>query len=271
VSLSKIASGDAPLVVSFPHSGTELPAEIAARLTETGRSLIDTDWYVDRLYRFVRELGATTLRADLSRYVADLNRDPSGASLYPGQRTTGVCPLETFEGEALYEPGLEPDDAEIAARVERYWMPYHHELQTLIDRAVARHGYAVLLDGHSSWGRLPLLFVGDLPDINVGTNSGASCAAGLANAAEAALAGSPYSHVTNGRFKGGYITRHYGDPARSVHAVQIELNQSTYLADGSRTEWDDGKAAMLSRTLASVCAALLAWRPAETGVRRATP
>jgi N-formylglutamate amidohydrolase len=207
----------------------------------------------------------------VSRYVADLNRDPAGVSLYPGQRTTSVCPVETFEGKALYGPGLEPDAPEIAARVETYWKPYHRELRTLVDRTVARHGYAVLLDGHSIWGRLPLLFDGDLPDINLGTNSGAACAGGLANAAEAALRDSPYSHVTNGRFKGGYITRHYGDPVRGVHALQIELNQSTYLADGSRTAWDDGKAAKLSTTLASICAALLAWRPAESGLRPATP
>jgi N-formylglutamate amidohydrolase len=263
--------GSAPLVVSFPHSGTDLPAGIAARLTETGRSFIDTDWYVDRLYGFVRELGATTLRANVSRYVVDLNRDPSGVSLYPGQRTTSVCPVETFEGEPLYEPSVEPDAAEIAARIERYWTPYHRELRTLVDRAVARHGYAILLDGHSIWGRLPLLFAGDLPDINLGTNFGASCAASLTNAAETALAGSAYSHVTNGRFKGGYITRHYGDRARGVHALQIELNQSTYLADGSRTAWDDRKAAMLSRTLANICTALLAWRPADSDLQPATP
>jgi N-formylglutamate amidohydrolase len=263
--------GEAPLVVSFPHSGTDLPDDVAARLSETGRSLIDTDWYVDRLYAFVRELGATTLRANVSRYVVDLNRDPSGVSLYPGQRTTGVCPVETFEGEALYEAGLEPGAPEIAARVEKYWTPYHRELEALVDRALARHGYTVLLDGHSIWGQLPLLFDGDLPDINMGTNSGASCATALTNAAEASLSGSSYSHVTNGRFKGGYITRHYGVPARGVHAVQIELNQSTYLADRSRTAWDNRKAAMLSRTLANICTALLAWRPAESDLRRAIP
>jgi N-formylglutamate amidohydrolase len=251
--------GEGALIVSAPHVGTLLPDALAARLTPPGRALVDTDWDVDRLYAFAAELGATTLRARYSRYVVDLNRDPGGVSLYPGAHTTGLCATETFEGEPLYVPGDEPSEAEVAERRAAYWEPYHAALRAEIERVREAHGYALLLDAHSIWGRLPLLFEGELPDVNLGTNLGASCDSELTDALVAAVTDSPYSHVVNGRFKGGYITRHYGDPARGVQAVQIELNQRTYLADGSRTEWDGAKAARLSAVLRPACEALLAY------------
>ncbi len=259
----ELRRGEGPLIVSAPHVGTLLPDALAARLTPPGRALVDTDWDVDRLYAFAAaELGATTLRARFSRYVVDLNRDPGGTSLYPGARTTGLCATETFEGEPLYAPGEDPTEAEVAERRAASWEPYHAALRAEIARVRAAHGYALLLDAHSIWGRLPLLFEGELPDVNVGTNSGASCDPALSAALVAAVHDSPYSHVVNGRFKGGYITRHYGDPVRGVHAVQIELNQRTYLADGSRTRWDDAKAARLSAALRRACEALTAARAA---------
>lgn len=249
-----------PLVVSAPHVGTQLPAELTARLTAAGRSLVDTDWYADRLYPFARELGATVLRARFSRYVVDLNRDPSGASLYPGARTTGFIPTETFEGEPLYAPGDQPGDAEAAARRERYFDPYHAALHAELERVRAQHGWVLLIDAHSIWGTLPLLFDGELPDVNLGTNSGRSCDAATVEAARAALDRSAYGYVLDGRFKGGYITRRYGKPSAGVHALQIEINQRTYLVDGSRTVWDDAKAARLSRVLNSVCISMLGYR-----------
>lgn len=254
----ELRRGDGPLLISAPHAGTELPDELAARLTPAGRTLIDADWHVDRLYGFGPALGATMLRAQYSRYVVDVNRDPDGISLYPGARTTGLCPTETFEGDALYADGDAPDDGEIAARRARYWEPYHDALAEELARIRALHGYALLLDAHSIWGRLPLLFEGELPDVNLGTNSGRSCEPGLTDAVVGVLRRSPYGHVVDGRFKGGYITRHYADPADGLQALQIELNQRTYLADGSRTAWDDAKAACLSETLRGVCEAMLA-------------
>jgi N-formylglutamate deformylase len=249
--------GDGPLLISAPHVGTYLPDEIAERLTPPGRALVDTDWYADRLYPFATQLGATVLRARWSRYVVDLNRDPSGASLYPGTRTTGMVATETFEGEPLYAPGDEPGHDEIAVRRALCFDPYHDVLAGEIARIKAAHGYALLLDAHSIWSPLPLLFEGELPDLNVGTNSGRSCDPALRDAVARAVAASMYSHVVDGRFKGGYITRRYGTPAEAVHAIQIEINQKTYLADGSRTAWDDAKAARLSAVLRAACETLL--------------
>jgi N-formylglutamate deformylase len=252
-----VRPGRGALLISAPHVGTELPADLAPRLTEAGRSQVDTDWYADRLYPFAGELGATVLRARWSRYAVDLNRDPSGASLYPGATTTGFVPTETFEGEPLYAPGDEPGADEAAVRRARYFDPYHAELAAQIARIRAEHGWVLLLDAHSIWGTLPRLFEGELPVVNLGTNSARSCDPALVESARAAVAASPYSVVVDGRFKGGYITRHYGDPAGGVHALQIEINQHAYLADGSRTLWDDAKAARLSRVLNTVCMSLV--------------
>jgi N-formylglutamate amidohydrolase len=262
-------SGKSPLVISAPHVGLELPVAVHARLSEAGRALTDTDWYVDRLYSFAGRLRASTLRARFSRYVVDLNRDPTGVSLYPGARTTGLCATETFEGEALYAPGDEPTAAEIAGRRTAYWEPYHTALRAELNRVRAAYGYALLLDAHSIWGRLPLLFDGDLPSVNLGTDSGRSCAPEVTAAAVEAVSASTYDHVVDGRFKGGYITRHYGDPANGIHALQIELDQRTYLAAGSRTAWDEAKAASLSHVLHHVCEALLAWGERSAAAARA--
>lgn len=261
----ELHAGRGPLLLSAPHVGTLLPDEIAPRLTPPGRALVDTDWCADRLYPFAESLGASVLRARYSRYVVDLNRDPAGTVLYPGARTTGFIPTETFAGEPLYAPGDEPGTEETAARRERYFDPYHAALRDELARLKSAHGRALLLDAHTIWGRLPLVFEGELPDINIGTNSGASCDPRLTAAVASAAAGSPYTVVVDGRFKGGYITRGYGAPAHGVDAIQIELNQRTYLADGSRTQWDDAKAARLSRVLRTMCEALLV--EAATGRR----
>lgn len=222
--------GDTPLLVSVPHAGTYVPDGIAARLSPDAAPLPDTDWHVDRLYDFVADLGAGVLVANHSRFVVDLNRDPEGAELYPGASNTAVCPTTTFDEQPVYLPGLAPDDAEIKTRVETYWTPYHRRLRGEVAVLKARFGLAIVLDAHSIRSVVPRFFDGRLPDLNFGTAGGKSAAPDFSDHVFAVLdAADGYSAVRDGRFKGGYITRTYGQPDEGVHAVQLELTQSTYM------------------------------------------
>ena len=222
--------GTAPLLVSFPHAGTEIPPEIAARMTPEALQLADVDWHLPQLYAFVRAMGASTIAARFARHVIDLNRPPEDTSLYPGQDVTGLLPLDTFRKQPLYLPGQAPDAAEAQARRVRYWQPYHDALGAELERLRAQHGSVVLWDAHSIASRMPRFFEGKLPDLNLGTADGRACAPALQAAAEAAMgAQSAYTHVSNGRFKGGHITRHYGQPERGIHALQLEMCQCTYM------------------------------------------
>ena len=235
--------GTAPLLVSVPHDGTFVPDDIAQRLTPAARRVPDTDWHIARLYAFARELGASMIVPTHSRYVVDLNRSEDDVSLYPGQNTTGLCPVVRFSGEPVYLQGREPTPDEIAERVERYWRPYHQALRMELDRLRAVHGRAVLWEGHSIRGELPFLFQGRLPDMNLGTAGGASCSPALQQRLEAVLAGQEeFDSVVNGRFKGGHITRHYGDPASGIEAVQMETSQRAYMDEASFA-YDEAKAA----------------------------
>ncbi len=231
----QLTKGTAPLLVSLPHDGTALPEAIQARVSDAGARVPDTDWHTGRLYAFASELGASVIVPHWSRYVADLNRDPEGQALYPGRRETALVPVTTFAGEAIYRTGDEPDLQEIALRRELYWQPYHDALQAELARMRERHPRVVLWDGHSIRGRVPMFFEGQLPDFNLGTADGTSCSRRLQAELTALLAeradgaAGHYSHVVNGRFKGGYITRHYGRPDTGVEAVQLELVQHTYM------------------------------------------
>ncbi len=225
----EVTRGDAPLIVSVPHSGTDIPDDIAADLNSAWLARKDTDWWVDELYAFAPGLGATVVRTPYSRTVIDVNRDPSGVSLYPGQATTGLCPVTTFDDEALYRDGAEPDEVEIGRRRAHYFAPYHQALAEEIRRLQTGHRHIVLYEAHSIRSRVPRLFDGDLPHFNIGTNDGRSCAAELGAAVADACATTTFTHVVNGRFKGGYTTRHYGQPAQGVHALQMELACRGYL------------------------------------------
>ena len=235
--------GTAPLLVSLPHDGSGVPGDIAARLTGSARKTPDTDWHVSRLYAFARELGASMLVPNFSRYVVDLNRPPDDVSLYPGQNTTGLCPVVQFSGEPVYLDGQQPTPDEIAGRIERYWRPYHDALRAELDRIHAMHGRGLLWEGHSIKGsELRFLFDGRLPDLNLGTAAGVSCSPRLQLRLESTLAAqTDYDYIVNGRFKGGYITRHYGDPANGIDAVQLEISQRIYMDEAS-FEYDEGKA-----------------------------
>jgi N-formylglutamate deformylase len=260
--LSALHRGDSPLVIDVPHAGTHLPAELRPRLTAAALAVPDTDWHVEKLYAFARDCGATLVVATHSRYVVDLNRDPSGAALYPGADNTELCPTRTFANEPIYRDGAAPGADEVALRRARYFDPYHATLAAEIERTRVRHGYAVVLDGHSIRAQVPRFFAGRLPDFNLGTADGASCAASLQAAAAAVLAAADgFTHVVNGRFKGGYVTRRYGQPARGVHALQLEMAQEAYMDEAPPWRWDAARAARLAAVLERLVAALAAWRP----------
>ena len=258
--VAELCFGSQPLIVSLPHVGTLLPADIASQMTPAASSLADTDWHVDRLYEFARGTGVSWLQARISRYAIDVNRPPDDHSLYPGRSTSGLCPTLSFAGDPLYARSG-PSVEEIATRRERYWVPYHAMLRELIESTRARHGYALLLDAHSIRSELPRLFEGRLPDINVGTNDGRSCAPGLSTRLMAVLGEQDrFSHVLNGRFKGGYITRTYGNPLENVHAVQLELAQATYMNE-ARPEYDPSHAQPLQSVLRLLVAEMQRFRP----------
>ncbi|MCS6780287.1 MAG: N-formylglutamate deformylase [Geminicoccaceae bacterium] len=254
----EIAWGSSPLVLSQPHAGTWLPPEIAAALNETGRALADTDWWIDRLYAPLAErFAATTVRTPVSRYAIDVNRDPAGLSLYPGRATTGLVPVETFDGAPIWRPGLEPDPIEIDRRRERFFEPYHAALAAAIARNRIRHGFCLLWDCHSIRSVIPRLFEGRLPTFNLGTFEGRACSPALRAAAERVLAASGGRFVIDGRFKGGWITRHWGRPHEQVEAVQMELAQEAYMDEAAPWTFREEKAERVRALFASLIETLL--------------
>ncbi|EKF43090.1 formiminoglutamase [Nitratireductor indicus C115] len=225
-----VSRGSSPVILSFPHTSVEVPPEIWERLNDNGRLLADTDWHLHRLYEGLLP-DATTVRAGFHRYVVDANRDPAGVSLYPGQNTTTLVPMTDFDGNAIWKDCQAPDEAEIMARRDAFHRPYHEALAAEIERVRAIHGIAVLYDCHSIRSLIPFLFEGRLPDFNIGTDGGVTCDPALeAVVVSAAEQAEGYTHVLNGRFRGGWTTRHYGHPQENVHAIQMELAQVNYLA-----------------------------------------
>jgi len=267
----RVTSGVAPLVVSLPHTGTRIPPAIESRLVSPWLARKDADWWIDRLYDVARPLGATVVHTLISRTVIDVNRDPSGVSLYPGQATTALCPIETFDGEPLYRDGDGPSPEDVAMRRQTWFEPYHQALDRELTRLRAVHRRVVLYDCHSIRSVIPRLFDGELPQFNIGTNDGASCDAGLTRAVEAVCDATAWSRVTNGRFKGGYITRHYGRPRHDVHAVQMELACRGYMdepaivtAGSWPSPYLDVRAGAMRDTLTRVLEAVLTWATADT-------
>ena len=265
-----VRQGSAPLLLCMPHTGTTVPAEMEARLVSPWLARKDTDWWIDRLYEFAFRLGASVVRMDVSRTVIDCNRDPSGASLYPGQATTELCPTTTFDGELLYRIGGAPQEAEIAARRNAWFDPYHRAIEQEIARLRALHPAIVLYDCHSIRSRIRRLFTGTLPHFNIGTFAGASCAPELTARIEQLCDRGPFSRVTNGRFKGGYTTRHYGRPRQGVHALQMELACRGYLREPQGEvdvsnwpcPWDETVAAPMQALLEQVLSACLTFAAA---------
>lgn len=245
--------GHAPLLISLPHDGSFIPAGIAARMRPPAQRSPDTDWHVGRLYEpLALALGASVLKPLASRYVIDLNRPSDGHALYPGQRETGLVATMGFDGEPLYLDGLEPDQDEVQRRISEYWQPYHDALAQELARLQAEHGRVVLWEGHSIRSEVPMLFEGRLPDFNLGTASGASCGQALQERLRAGLESQArFTHAINGRFKGGYITRHYGGSGAAVQAVQLELAQLNYMNEAS-FEYDEAKASSVQALISSL-------------------
>jgi len=253
--------GDAPLLISLPHVGVQLPENLRTRLTSEALALPDTDFHVEKLYAFAKSLSVSVLEARFSRYVIDLNRDPGGASLYPGKSTTELCPLTTFASEPVYRDGCAPSESEIQTRLRDVFVPYHDTLGRELARIRARHGYAILLEGHSIRSQVPRFFDGRLPDLNLGSADGQTASTNVEQAARAVLEGSGMSWVVNGRFKGGYITRHFGRPTDGIHALQLEMALSCYMQEDPPYPFDAARATPLMTVLTRLVKALLSVKP----------
>jgi N-formylglutamate deformylase len=246
----EVQQGVSPIILGLPHTGTDVPDDIFQRLNANGKILADTDWHIHTLYDGLLP-DVTTVRAKFHRYVIDANRDPEGVSLYPGQNTTGLISTTDFDGKAIWNQGQEPTEADIKTRLKKFHAPYHAALKAEIDRIKAIHGIAVLYDCHSIRSLIPFLFEGRLPDFNIGTDSGRSCHSSIEQAVQEITADAKgFTSILNGRFKGGWTTRHYGKPEQGIHAIQMELTQASHLStEAPPFTYEKDKAAKLRKTL----------------------
>lgn len=257
----EVDQGKSTLVLGLPHTGLDVPIKVAAKFNKTGLALADTDWHIHDLYAGLVP-GLTTVRTSVHRYVIDVNRDPKGQSLYPGQNTTTLCPCTDFDGVPIYQKDQEPDAIEMARRRDLFHAPYHAALKAELERVKSIHGFAVLYDCHSIRSKIPFLFEGTLPDFNVGTNLGTTCAASLEALVVARCdEAKGLSSILNGRFKGGWTTRHYGRPSEGVHAIQMELAQSTYCHETPPWTYLPDRAALVQVHLVDILNDLSIWRP----------
>lgn len=263
ISPFRFKAGNTPLLISMPHAGTTIPDAIAADMSAVAQLKADTDWHLPLLYNMAEKLGASVISAEYSRYVIDLNRSKDDSNLYPGQDTTGLCPVDTFSKQPLYKAGREPDAMHIAERIEKYWQPYHQQLGEELERIRALHGIAVLWDAHSIASVVPRFFDGKLPDFNFGSADQHSCALELQNALDAMMQKSihakPVSYVVNGRFKGGYITRNYGQPKQNIHAVQLEMSQCVYMNETAPFDYRPDLASQVQPLLTELLTTCLNW------------
>lgn len=262
-SIFTLHRGSRPLLISIPHVGTQIPSALQPRYTARALQVEDTDWFLDRLYGFAADLGASLLVPQYSRYVIDLNRPRDNQPMYAGQNNTELCPTRHFTGEPIYRQGQAPDEAEVRQRVTAYWQPYHDALEGELMRLHGAHGHAVLLDAHSIRSELPWLFEGRLAHMNLGTVGGTSCAASLRAQVDAVFAAQKaYTHVLDGRFQGGHITRSYGRPQEGWHALQLEMCWRAYMDEAPPFTWDAGRAAEVTPLLRRLVDTLLNWSPA---------
>lgn len=258
-----VTTGTSPVILGQPHGGTFVPEDIKARLNDNGRLLADTDWHIAALYEGL--CAASVVRATFHRYVIDANRDPAGQSLYPGQNTTGLCPVTDFDGAPIWRPGAEPAADDISQRTAQFHAPYHAALAEEVARVKARFGFAIVYDCHSIRSRIPFLFSGVLPDLNIGTDNGSTCAPAIEAETQRICAASAFSSVLNGRFRGGWTTRHYGRPGAGVHAIQMETAQSAYLSsEAPPYAFDAAKAARLRPVLQDILCSVERFSPSHS-------
>ncbi|HOY71322.1 MAG TPA: N-formylglutamate deformylase [Methylotenera sp.] len=255
--------GNSPILISMPHVGTALPNELKSRLTTNAQNLPDVDWHLPLLYSIVEKYDISVLHAEFARNVIDLNRPPENTSLYPGQDVTGLCPIDTFSKELIYLKNMQPNEQEVQERIKQYWQPYHKKIKAELERIHSIHGIAILWDAHSIASHVPRFFDGKLPDLNFGTANISSCNISLQEAIEKTMIQSDnavnYSYVFNGRFKGGYITRHYGAPEKNIHAIQLEMSQSIYMEEKPPYKYDEALALKLKPLLSDLIETCLKW------------
>jgi N-formylglutamate deformylase len=260
----ELLKGTRPLLISMPHQGTQLSEAMMGQVTPIAKTLADTDWHLKELYDFARHMGASLIWPHYSRYVIDLNRPADNSNLYPGANSTALCPTSTFASEPIYLPGCDPDETEVERRLEHYWQPYHSALQNELARIKAQCGVAVLFEAHSIRSVVPRLFEGQLPDLSVGTSGGGSCNTDLQSAIEQSISSQKkYSTAVNQRFKGGYITRAYGQPSQGVHAVQLELTQHCYMNEDFPFTYLPERAKNIQPVLEQLVSTLLQWAEAQ--------
>jgi len=262
----QITTGTLGLLISMPHNGQAIPNAIRQTMAPCANDVSDTDWNMDTLYDFAQSMGASIISPHYSRYVIDLNRNPHGEALYAGADNTELCPTTTFNHEALYLANHQPSPEEVAARVTQYWQPYHQAVAHTLAQLKRQYSKVVLLDAHSIKSQVPRFFSGTLPDFNFGSANGSSCDPALISRIQQ-LELTPYSSVINGRFKGGYITRAYGDPANNIHALQLELSQRTYM-DEDQTCYNEYKAELVKQKLRSMVQCLIDFSQENNEVSR---
>lgn len=257
--------GGSPLLVSMPHSGTFIPSEIKKNMTTEALKLPDTDWHIPQLYNFLQPMNVSIIQGNYSRYVVDLNRPNDNSSLYPGQDVPGICPQNTFHQQQIYQNNQLLDEQQIVQRIKQYWQPYHKKIDAELTRIKQHFGYALLWDAHSIKSRVPRFFSGQLPDLNLGTADNQSCSQKLsAQLLQQALQTQDYTSILNGRFKGGFITRHYGKPEKNIHAVQLELSQMTYMRQEFPFAFDENKANRVRPVIKNLIETVLAFNPLQS-------
>ena len=250
-----------PIIVSVPHSGTDFPPELEHDfLTEMRIRADDTDWFVHQLYNFVPDMGISLIHSRYCRWVIDLNRDPESKPLYDdGRIITGLTPHSDFHGNEIYvSQDHYPNEEEINRRLALYYWPYYQKLEELLTERKAEFGQVLLWDAHSIRQFVPGIRKAHFPDLILGSNDRQSAKQGLIDIAMHNLDGFGFDLKHNDPFKGGHITRYFGNPGENVHALQLEMVKKLYMDDNERI-YDEQSAKKIKEMLKQVFEGLLGY------------